>query len=151
MAGKQLLRRVASRLCRYPGDQKFCLNRSISLHFRDKHSFVFKAEIQDGRQKWRENNFWEKSPIDSADTLRVKNCQNCSISLHFRDKRIFAFYAEIQDGCKKCRKNDFCKKLPEDSTGTPGVKKISLRFQDKLVFEFNAELHHDRQKFLAEK
>ena len=84
---------------------------------------MFKAEIQDGRQKWRENNFWEKSPIDSADTLRVKNCRNCSISLHFRDKRIFAFYAEIQDGCKKWRKNDFCRKLPEDSTGTLGVKK----------------------------
>ena len=31
--------------------------------------FAFYAEIQEGRQNWRENNFWEKSQVDSADTL----------------------------------------------------------------------------------
>ena len=35
--------------------------------------FAFNAEIQDGHQKWRENKFWEKSPVDSADILQVKN------------------------------------------------------------------------------
>ena len=34
---------------------------------------AFKAEIQDGHQKKRENNFGEKLPADSADTLWVKN------------------------------------------------------------------------------
>ena len=34
---------------------------------------AFYAEIQDGRQKWQENDFWVKSPVDSADTLRIKN------------------------------------------------------------------------------
>ena len=31
--------------------------------------YAFYAEIQDGCQKWRENDFCEKSPVDSADTL----------------------------------------------------------------------------------
>ena len=35
--------------------------------------FAYNTEIQDGHQKWRENNFWEKWPLDSADTLQVKN------------------------------------------------------------------------------
>ena len=34
---------------------------------------MFNAEIQDGRPKWQENDFWEKSAVDSAATLRVKN------------------------------------------------------------------------------
>ena len=40
----------------------------------------FTAEIQDGRQKWRENNFWEKSPIDSTNTLWVKNFVEIALS-----------------------------------------------------------------------
>ena len=32
----------------------------------------FYAEIQDGRQKWHENDFWENLPGESADTLWVK-------------------------------------------------------------------------------
>ena len=35
--------------------------------------FAFYAEIQNGHPKWGENDFWEKSPVDSADNLRVKN------------------------------------------------------------------------------
>ena len=50
VAGKRFLRKIASRLYRYPAGQKFCQNRSISLCFRDKHVFVFYTEIQDGRQ-----------------------------------------------------------------------------------------------------
>ena len=57
VAGKQFLQKVASKLCRYPAGQKFCRNRSISLHFRDKHVFAFYTEIQDGRQKWPKNDF----------------------------------------------------------------------------------------------
>ena len=63
---------------------------------------VFYAEIQDGRQKWWENNFCKKSPVDSADTLAgEKFRRNRSISLSFRDKLAFAFNAEIQDGRQK--------------------------------------------------
>ena len=41
---------------------------------------VFKAEIKDGRQKWQENDFSEKSPVDSADTLWVKNFVEIALS-----------------------------------------------------------------------
>ena len=53
-------RNNASRLCRYPACQKFCRNLSISLCVSDKHVFAFTAEIQNGHQKWQENDFWEK-------------------------------------------------------------------------------------------
>ena len=38
------------------------------------------VEIQNGDQKWRENDFWEKSPVDSADNLRVKNLVENALS-----------------------------------------------------------------------
>ena len=41
--------------------------------------FAFDAEIQDG-QKWWENDFWEKSPVDSADTLWIKNFVEIALS-----------------------------------------------------------------------
>ena len=37
--------------------------------FRDECVFTIYGEIQDGRQKWWENNFGEKRPADSADIL----------------------------------------------------------------------------------
>ena len=52
---------------------KFRQNRSISLCFQDKQVFTFNTEIQDGRQKWWENNFCKKSSVESADTLWDKN------------------------------------------------------------------------------
>ena len=39
MAGKQFLGKVVNRLCKYPADQKFRRNRSISLRFPDKCFF----------------------------------------------------------------------------------------------------------------
>ena len=60
--------------------QKFRQNRSISLHFEDKHVFAFYAKIQDGRQKWRENDFWEKSPVASPNTLQLKNFVKIALS-----------------------------------------------------------------------
>ena len=50
----------------YSAGQKFHQNLSILHRFRDKCAFVFYAEIQDGRQKWRESDFSEKSPIHSG-------------------------------------------------------------------------------------
>ena len=55
----------------------------ISLRFRDKRVFAFNAEIQDGHQKWWENNFCKKSPVDSADIVWVKNFVKIALSLHF--------------------------------------------------------------------
>ena len=72
--------KVASRLATYPACQKFCRNRSISLRFRDKHVFAFNKEIEDSLQKRWENNFWEKSSVDSADNLWVKNFVEITLS-----------------------------------------------------------------------
>ena len=57
---KRFWRKLASRLCRYPRGKKIRRNRSSSLCFRDKHIFAFYGEIQDGRQKSREKDFWRK-------------------------------------------------------------------------------------------
>ena len=61
--------------------QKFRQNRSISLCFQDKPVFALNAEIQDGHQKWRENVVLQKKPVDSADTLPVKNFVEIALSL----------------------------------------------------------------------
>ena len=45
----------------YPAGQKFHRNHTISHRFRDRCVFPFYTEIQDGYQKWRENNFLAKS------------------------------------------------------------------------------------------
>ena len=56
---------------------------------------MFYAEIQDGRQKWQENDFCEKSPVYSAEILWVKNFVEIALSrsvskinmfLHFTQK-----------------------------------------------------------------
>ena len=55
----------------------------------------FYTEIQDGRRKWRENDFWEKSPVNSEDTVWIKNFIENALSrtvpeinafLHFTQK-----------------------------------------------------------------
>ena len=71
--------------------QKFCRNHSISLRFRDKLVFVFKAEIQDGRQKCWKNDFCEKSPVDSANTLWVKNFVEIALSRSVSEINVFPF------------------------------------------------------------
>ena len=83
------LKNNASRLCRYPVGQKFCRNRSISLRFRDKHALAFYTEIQDGRQKWQENNFLEKSSVNSANTLWVKNFVEIALSRSVCEIKVF--------------------------------------------------------------
>ena len=90
VAGKQFLQNVADRLHRYPADQKIRPNRSISLCFQDKHVFVFNAEIQDGHQKWRENNFCKMSPIDSTDTLRIKKFVQIALSRSVSKINVFS-------------------------------------------------------------
>ena len=61
----------------------------ISLRFRDKLVFAFYAEIQDGRQKWRENDFCKKLPVDSANTLWVKNFVEIALSRSVSEINVF--------------------------------------------------------------
>ena len=96
--------KIGSRLCIYPVCQIFCQNHFLLLHFQDKCIFAVYAEIQDGPQKWQENNFGEKSLADSGDTLWVKKFhRNCSILLCFRDKRVFSFLKQKFDMASKSR------------------------------------------------
>ena len=64
----------------YPEGQNFCRNRSNSLRFWNMRVFAFNAENQDGHQKWWENYFYKKSPVDSADTLWVKKFVEIALS-----------------------------------------------------------------------
>ena len=41
---------------------------------------MFYAEIQDSLQKWREKDLWERSLVDSADTLGLKNFNEIALS-----------------------------------------------------------------------
>ena len=70
---------------------------------------TFYAKIQDGRQKWGENDFCAKMPIEYAGTLRVKNFVEkflaCFVS------KINTYYAEIQDGCKSGGERILAKRL----------------------------------------
>ena len=70
--------------------------------FRDKCIFAFCAEIQDAYKNGAKNNFWEKSPVDSTDTLGVKTFDKIVLSRTvFQDKCVYVFYTEIQDGLQK--------------------------------------------------
>ena len=81
VAGKRFLRKVASRLCRYPVGQ-IALSRSVSkinafLCLTQK----FKMAAKSGGKMFF---FCDKMPVGSADTLRVKNfveiAPSCSVS-----------------------------------------------------------------------
>ena len=96
VSGKQFWGKVPNRLCRYPVGQKFRRNRSISLRFRDKCIFVFNTEIQDGRQKWRGKGFFfcEIMPLDSTDTLRVKNFVEIALSRSVSEINTFLHFTQ---------------------------------------------------------
>ena len=60
------------------------------------------TEIQDGRRKWQENDFWEMSPVHAADTLVVKHFVKTALSHTISEINAFlCFMPEIQDGSHK--------------------------------------------------
>ena len=54
--------------------------------------FAFYAEIQDGRQKWRESDFCEKPPVDSADNLQVRNFVEITLSRTVCQINVFCIF-----------------------------------------------------------
>ena len=101
--------------------------------------------------KWRESDFCEKLPVNSAYTLRVKNFVKITISHLFRDKCAFAFDAEIQDGCQKWRKCDFCLKLPVDSSYTLRDKNFVKIALSRNISKINSLLHFTQKFNIAAK
>ena len=78
---------------------------------------------RNGRQNWQENDFWENSQVDSADTLGFKNFIEITLSCTVIE--INAFYAEIQDGRQKWQENNLWENSPLDSADSLRVKKLS--------------------------
>ena len=54
--------------------------KGFSTFSQDKCIFAFYAEIQDGSQKWRKNDFCKKSPVHSGHPGGRKFRRNLSIS-----------------------------------------------------------------------
>ena len=84
---------------------------------------AFYAEIQNGHQKWLENDFWEKSKVDSADNLRVKNFVEIALSRSISKINGFLrFTQKFKMATKSGRKTIFVKKTPVDSADTLWIK-----------------------------
>ena len=81
-------------------------NHSTLHHFRDK---CVLCEIQDGRPKWQETDFWEKFPVDSADTLGVTNFDEIALSRTVSDINAFfvCFTQKFKIAAKSGRKSIF--------------------------------------------
>ena len=81
-------------------DKKFCRNRCITHCFRV--FLMFHAEIQDGRQKWRESDFCKKSPVHSGHPGGRKFRQNRSCTIKEIEANlcfsIFGKNSKIQNG-----------------------------------------------------
>ena len=65
---------------------------------------MFNTEIQDGCQKWLENNFCKMSPVDSADTLWVKNFVQIAPSRSVIEINVFLL---LTQKFKMAAKNDW--------------------------------------------
>ena len=116
--------------------QKFRRNCSISLRFQDKLVFAFNAEIQDGRQEWRENDFCEKSPVDSANTLRVKSFVEIALSHTVSEINVFmCFTQKFKMAAKNGKENDFWENSPVDSSYTLALKNFNEIALSRTVFE----------------
>ena len=69
---------------------------------------MFYAEIQDGRQKWRENNFWGYSLEDSVEALGVKNVVKIALSCTvFEINAFLPFTQKFKMAAKNCGKTNF--------------------------------------------
>ena len=97
-----------------PVGQKFRRNRSILFHFRNKHFFTFNAEIQDGCQKWQENDLLGKVtstlrryPVSQK--LRRKLLLSGSV---FEINMFLRLTQKFKMAAKSGWKTIFCKKSP---------------------------------------
>ena len=113
--------------------------------------FEFYTEIQDGCQNWRENDFCGKLPLDSADTLRVKNFIKIDICHTVSEINMFlCFTQKFKIAAKNGGKNDFWEKSPVDSPDTLWVKNFVGIPLSRIVSKINAfypKLQDGRQKW----
>ena len=87
-----------------------------------------------------ENNFCKKSPVDSADTMRVKNFVEIAPSCSISEINVFLCLTQkFKMATKSGGKTFFCKIMPVDSADSLRVKHfveiaLSHSFQDKHAF-----------------
>ena len=121
----------------------FHLSQNTSFFF----VFAFYAEIQDGRQKWRENNFWEKWSLDSADTLLVKNFVKINLCHTVSEINVFLHFTQkFKMAAKNGQENDFWGKSPVDSR-YPADQKFRQVSEINTFFAFYAEIQDGHQKW----
>ena len=56
--------------------------------------YVYYAEIQDGPPKERENDYWGNLPVDSGDTLQVKNFVEIALSRTVSEMNAFLHFTQ---------------------------------------------------------
>ena len=94
---------------------------------------------------WRENNFWEKLPVDEYCIFFSIFTQKFKILHRSRDKCVFTFYSEIQDGRQKWREGDFCEMSPLHSADTLRVKTFPEIALSYTVSKINAFLRFTKK------
>ena len=107
--------------------------------------FSFNVDIQDGHQKWQENDFWEKSSVDSADTLWVE------IALSLTVSKIDVFLQFTQKFKMDWRENYFFEKLPVDSADTLRVINFVEIVLSRTTIKINAFLRFTQKFKMATK
>ena len=118
--------------------------------------FASYPEIQDSRQKWQEKDFWDKSPVDSADTLQVKNVVEIALFCTVTEINVFFRFTQKLKIAAKLAGKRLLVKVTSNSADTMWVKnfiEITLSrtvFQDKCVSVFYSENQDGVKKFFFE-
>ena len=87
----------------------------------------FMQKFKNGHQKWHENDFWEKSPVDSAHNLWVKNFVKIALSCSISEINTFlCFTQKFKMAAKSGRKTIFAK-THQYTLQIPCGSKISLK------------------------
>ena len=102
---------------------------------------IFHAKIQDGRQKWQENDFWENSPVDSADTLQVKYFAEIALSRTVSVINAFLYFTQtfkmaVKNGGKAIFGNSSSNCIYPARQKFGRNRSLSHCFRDKYIFHF---------------
>ena len=98
------------------------------------------------------NNFWEKSPVHSPDTLWVKNFVEITLSRSVSEIKAFlSFTQKFKMAAKSGGKTLFCKKLPINCAHTLWVKHFVEIALSHCISEINAFLHFTQKFKMAAK
>ena len=110
------------------------------------------CRIQDGHQKWRENDFCKKSPVDSADILQVKIFIEIALSRSvFEINTFLCLTQKFKMAAKSGGKTLFCEIMPVDSADTLRVKNFVEIALSCSVSEINTFMHFTQKFKMAAK